>query len=213
MSAQDDEVPGHDLPSGDEPGARNTPRAEGEGTVDLGDRTGGGAPGSNQSKTEPMPPTPAHDDPDAAPDPGTVEAPDLESMNVGVSDAQRPSHPSAGPAGDPAASGLPDLGTTPTATAPSGENLGTPRGDGLAVREQQTTGSAFRQSGSNGVEGDEEQVETDMDVSAARTNVVGTPGTRRGAGDAAGVPVVSEEISPGTSQESSVVQGVRTPEQ
>ncbi|MCA1711142.1 MAG: hypothetical protein LC789_05690, partial [Actinobacteria bacterium] len=167
---------------------------------------------SNQSKTEPMPPTQGHEDPDAAPEPATVETPDLGSMNVGARDPQAPSHPAAGPAGDPAASGLPSLGTTPAATEPSAENLGTPTGDGLAKRGRETSGNAFRQTGSNGVEGDEEQVETDVDVSAARTNPVGAPGTDRGAGNAQGVPVVSEEVSPGTSQESSVAQGARTPE-
>ena len=40
---------------------------------------------ANQGKTEPMPPTGAHDDPDAAPGPSTVERPDLDSMNVDAS--------------------------------------------------------------------------------------------------------------------------------
>ncbi|MCU1672158.1 MAG: hypothetical protein JWN77_271 [Frankiales bacterium] len=207
-----DGLPGNRPPSGDEAGAENTPAADGRDTVDLGDRTGAGSPGSNQSKPEPMPPTQGHDDPDAAEEPATVEAPDLGSMNVGASDPQAPSHASAGPAGDRADSGMPSLGTTPTSTQPGADNLGTPTGDGLAERERTTTGSAFRPAGSNGVAGDEEELETDVDTSAARTNPIGTPGTARGAGDAQGVPVVSEEISPGTSQESSVAQGARTPE-
>jgi hypothetical protein len=58
-----------------------------------------GMPGSaaaNQSKTESMPPTQGHADPDAAPEPTTVERPDHDSMNVGATDPQSPSHAAAG---------------------------------------------------------------------------------------------------------------------
>ena len=141
---------------------------------------------ANQGKTEPMPPTSGHDDPDAAPEPSTVEEPDLESMNVGARDPQAPSHPAAG-----------------AAPISPGE---------AAPLPQVATGAAFRAPGSQGVEGADEQLETAVDVSAARTNVVGTPGTAAGPGDASSVPVVSEEASPGTSEDSAVAQGSRTPQ-
>jgi hypothetical protein len=163
---------------------------------------------ANQGKTEPMPPTSGHGDPDAAPGPATVEEPDLASMSVGEGDPQAPSHPAAGPAGDPAHSGI-SADETPTGGPASPSLLAGPTG--AAPRPQATTGTAFRQAGSNGTEGAEEQVDTAMDVSAARTNPVGTPGTAAGPGDASSVPVVSEEASPGTSENSAVAQGSRTP--
>jgi hypothetical protein len=141
---------------------------------------------ANQGKTEPMPPTAGHSDPDSAPAPATVEEPDLDSMSVGARDPQAPSHPAA--AGVRAAS--------PTEAAP---------------RPQVASGTAFRAPGSVGVEGADEQIDTAMETSAARTNVAGTPGTAAGTGDAQSVPVGSEEASPGTSEQSSVAQGSRTP--
>ena len=143
---------------------------------------------ANQGKTEPMPPTGAHDDPDAAPGPSTVERPDLDSMNVGAADPQAPSHPSA--AGFTEA-----LDTGPSA-------------DGTA---QGSTGMAFRAPGSDGEQPASEQIDTDAALSAARTNPVGTAGTASGPGDAASVPVVSEDSSPGTSEDSAEAQGSRTP--
>jgi hypothetical protein len=163
---------------------------------------------ANQGKTEPMPPTSGHADPDAAPEPSTVEEPDLDSMTVGARDPQAPSHAAAGPAGDRANAGIP-AEQTPTADAPSAAVLAGPTG--AAPRPQATTGTAFRAPGSTGVEGAEEQIETAVDTSAARTNVVGTPGTAAGPGDAKSVPVVSEDASAGTSEESAVAQGARTP--
>jgi hypothetical protein len=147
---------------------------------------------ANQAKTEPMPPTGAHDDPDAAPRPTTVERPDLDSMNVGASDPQAPSHPAAGhnPAGF----------TEVVRTEPAAE--GTAQG---------STGMAFRAPGSDGEQPAAEQIDTDVQLSAARTNPVGTTGAASGPGDAAGVPVVSEESSPGTSEDSAEAQGSRTP--
>ena len=147
---------------------------------------------ANQGKTEPMPPTGAHDDPDAAPEPSTVERPDLDSRNVGAADPQAPSHPSAGdhPAGFTEA-----VDTGPAA-------------DGTA---QGSTGMAFRAPGSDGDQPASEQIDTDVALSAARTNPVGTAGTASGPGDAASVPVVSEESSPGTSEDSAEAQGSRTP--
>ena len=192
MSSQDDAVPGDRAPQGDEPGAGSTPRADGDAVVDLGDRTDDGAPAANQSKTEPMPPSPSHGDPDAAPAPATVEVPDLESMNVGAGDPQAPSHPAAT---EMSRSGS---GIAATETPVGGADLSTP-------------GTAFRAPGSMGAAGADEQVETDVELSAARTDVAGNPGTPSGAGDASSVPVVSEEPSPGTSQESAQAQGSRTP--
>ena len=201
MSSQDDVVPGDRVPTGNEPGADSTPAADGEGVVDVGDRTAGGSPAANQAKTEPMPPTAAHDDPDEA-EPATADVPDLGSMNVGAADPQAPSHPAAAPAGDRAGGGLP-------VEAPA---AGPEQRDAVATAPQDTSGSAYRAPGSDGVPGAGETVETDVETSAARTDVAGSPHTESGAGDAAGVPVVSEERSPGTSQESSAVQGARTPE-
>ena len=210
MSAQDDVVPGEQLPTGNEPGADSTPADDGQGVVRVGDRTEGGAPAANQSKTEPMPPTTGHNDPDAAPQPATVEAPDLDSMNVGAADPQAPSHPSAADAGDRSGSGIASAGTPSTADA-AGPALGTPTGVGLAGGDQHTSGSAFRAPGSHGTEGLGEQIETDVEASAAETTPSGTAGAPSGSGDAASVPVVSEDASPGTSQESPQTHGARTP--
>ena len=70
------------------------------------DREMPGSHAANQTKTESMPPTQGHADPDAAPAPSSVETPDLEAMNVGAADPQAPSHPSAGEPGDPTHSGV-----------------------------------------------------------------------------------------------------------
>jgi hypothetical protein len=107
-------------------------------------------------------------------------------MSVGARDPQAPSHPAAGP----------------------GAPTGVPEG---APRPEVASGAAFRAPGSIGVEGADEQLETAVDISAARTDVAGTPGTATGPGDASSVPVVSEEASPGTSEDSAVAQGSRTP--
>ncbi|TAL25764.1 MAG: hypothetical protein EPN99_01160 [Frankiales bacterium] len=65
----------------------NTPEDEsGTGPVTLGDRTSPeGSPGSNQAKTEPMPPSGSHQEP--------LVPPELGDMNVGAGDPQAPSHP------------------------------------------------------------------------------------------------------------------------
>jgi hypothetical protein len=153
----------------------------------------GGSRAANQGKTEPMPPTGAHDDPVAAPGPTTVERPDLDSMNVGAADPQAPSHPSAG------------------AVAGAGFTEPEPTTRGASGPAQGSTGMAFRAPGSDGSGPDGEQIDTDVERSAARTNVVGAAGTPSGPGDAAGVPVVSDQPSPGTSQDSGQAQGSRTP--
>jgi hypothetical protein len=132
-----------------------------------------GSPAANQGKTEPMPPTQGHGDPDAAPDPTTVERPKPDGMTVGAADPQAPSHDGAA-----GATAQPSLSGTPSEQNPvlSGE------------------------------------LETDMERSAQNTSVVGTSGTTSGPGDGRGVPVTSDEAAPGTSQDSAVAQGSRTPE-
>lgn len=155
---------------------------------------------ANQGKTESMPPAQGHADPDAAPRPRTVERPDLGSMNVGAGDPQAPSHPaiggpdargvSAGPGGQPPVLGGHQPG-----------DLGPEPG-----------GRAQRAPGSDGVPAASEQIETDVARSAANTDPAGTPGTAAGPGDAAGVPVVSEQAAPGTGEQSAVAQGSRTPQ-
>jgi hypothetical protein len=148
-----------------------------------------GSQAANQHKTEPMPPTQGHGDPDAAPEPSRVSEPELETMNVAADDPQAPS--ADGAAG---ATAQPSLSDVPAEQIP--------------VR----VGEGFRQPGSLGSTGPDEQIETDVERSAANTTPAGTPGTDSGPGDAAGVPVVSAYPAAGTSEESPAVQGVRTPQ-
>ncbi|MCW2572124.1 MAG: hypothetical protein JWO88_2182 [Frankiales bacterium] len=142
---------------------------------------------ANQSKTESMPPTQAHADPDAAPGPTTVAVPDLDSMNVGATDPQSPSHRAA------AAPPVPASRHVQTATS------------------SDAAGAVYRAPGSLGTTGPDEQIDTDVQRSAQNTNVTGTPGAGSGPGDAAGVPVSSDDAAPGSSQASAVAQGSRTP--
>ena len=153
-----------------------------------------GHPGSdaaNQSKTEAMPPTQGHADPDAAREPTRVETPDLESMNVGAGDPQAPNHDGAA-----GATAQPSLTGTPAEE----RSL------------QDMPGVGYRQPGSLGSTGPDEQIDTDVERSAANTTPAGTTGTDSGPGDAAGVPVVSAYPAEGTSETSGVVQGTRTPQ-
>lgn len=65
-----------------------------------------GMPGSraaNQSKTESIPPTQAHPQPDAGPEPTLPDLPELSEMSVGAADPQAPSHPAASSGETPAA--------------------------------------------------------------------------------------------------------------
>ena len=180
-----------DHPHGTEPGAGSTPAADGAGVVDSDDRTGTGAPAANQSKTEPMPPG-AGDE--GAPAQAEPKLPDLDSMNVGAADPQAPNHAAAGATADRAGAGMEPV--------PGGE-VPAPTGTGAP--------EAFRAPGSNGSEGGSEQIDTDVEASAARTDPVGAGGADSGTGDAAGVPVVSEDAAAGTSQDSAETQGTRTP--
>lgn len=173
---------------------------------------------ANQGKTEPMPPTSGHADPDAAPEPTAVERPDLESMNVGARDPQAPSHAAAGGHADRGASGVPTLDTPvlgghePGDVTPEpGPSSATGRDVGPELPVSGTDGRAQRAPGSDGRPAESEQIETDVERSAQNSNVNGTPGTAFGPGDAGGVPVTSDEPAPGTSQDSAVAQGPRTP--
>ena len=177
-----------------------------------------GSHAANQSKTESMPPSQGHADPDAAPAPATVEVPSLDSISVGAGDPQAPSHAAAGDRGDRGASGVPaleapvikdDQPVHQLPTAPAGATTG--RTDGLEQPAQGTDGQAHRTPGSLGATGDDEQIDTDVARSAANTNVTGTPETASGPGDSQGVPAVSGQAAPGTSEESAVAEGSRTP--
>ncbi|MCU1590497.1 MAG: hypothetical protein JWP11_1753 [Frankiales bacterium] len=78
-----------------------------------------GSHAANQSKTESMPPTEGHADPDAAPDPTTVQTPDLEGMNAG--------------AGDPQAARVDGAEGTPDSSGAPGEAWGVPVTSGDAA--------------------------------------------------------------------------------
>lgn len=107
----------------------NTPEDEsGTGPVTLGDRTSSeGSPGSNQAKTEPMPPSGSHQEP--------LVPPELGDMNVGAGDPQAPSHPAltspvAAQPSTPAARPSTPAGTAQRApgslgSTPSGETVET----------------------------------------------------------------------------------------
>jgi hypothetical protein len=112
-----------------------------------------------------------------------LEPPTLDEMTVGASDPQRPSLPTA----------------APTAA----------RGSGREVPVDDSAGEAHRAPGLQGTTPPGEQVETDVEASAAE--MVRDTGRPSGAGDVHGVPVPSETASPGTSEESGVVQGARLP--
>jgi hypothetical protein len=150
-----------------------------------------GQPGShaaNQPKTEPMPPTQGHADPDAAAEPSRVEEPDLAAMNVGVNDPQAPSRDGAA-----GATAQPSLSDVPAEqSAPLSE------------------GVAYRAPGSMGGTGSDEQIETDVARSAQNATPVGT-GPDGGTGDAAGVPTTAAYPAAGSSEESPVAQGTRSP--
>jgi hypothetical protein len=149
-----------------------------------------GSHAANQDKTEPMPPTQGHADPEAAAEPSRVETPDLASMNVGVNDPQAPSRDGAA-----GATAQPSLSDVPAEQS--------------AARSE---GVAYRAPGSMGGTGADEQIETDVARSAHNATPAGTPGAASGPGDAADVPVVSAYPAEGTSEESPIAQGSRTPQ-
>ena len=107
----------------------NTPEDEsGTGPVTIDDRTSSeGSPGSNQARTEPMPPSGSHQEP--------LVPPELGDMNVGAADPQAPSHPAlttplAAPTAAPVAEPSTPAGTAQRApgslgSTPSGESVET----------------------------------------------------------------------------------------
>ncbi|MFP5218677.1 MAG: hypothetical protein ACLGIG_02915 [Actinomycetes bacterium] len=184
--------------------------------VDLGDRTApgdsgtgySGSPVGNQGKSEPMPSTPGHRDPNAP-----LTPPTLDEMNVGADDPQRPSFGSTPPASG-AVSAPGDLsgpGAAPYETRPSVDGTsptGTDRGPEVPLSS--TPGESHRAPGLQGTPSPAERVETDVEESAgAMARDTGRPA---GSGDPQGVPAVGTTPSDGTSEEHGVVQGARIPQ-
>jgi len=188
---------------------------EGRGPVGLEDRTGSGgqaSPDTNQGKAEPMPSTPGDPDPNAA-----LPAPELGEMNIGANDPQLPSHPAARDrdvslAGGTLYGGPVNAGVVPAEDRPVMDPDSTtklPEGPERPV--QQSAGTAQRQPGSLGVSPEEQ--ETDVDAGAARM-VPGAPPASSAPpvpepGDAQSVIVPHDLPAPGTSEEQSIVHGVR----
>jgi hypothetical protein len=202
--------------------APNTPEDEtGDGPVTIEDRVepgGEGSPGTNQGKTEPMSPSGYHSEP--------MAPPDLEGMNVGAADPQRPRHPAAvgepsgGYTGEPVGqepTGLSGPGATPDAMRPTIDTTtSTGRAPGPEMPVQQdTTGVAHRVPGLQGSTPDGESVETDVSAGAARMGPQApdsTAGKAPGQGGDAGVPSSGSSPAQGTSEEHRVVAGVKLPE-
>jgi len=138
----DASMPGNDLPHGDEPGAGSTPNDDGEGTVGLADRLDDGAPAANQGKVEPVPPTPAHTDPEASSGGLTAEGLDLDAMSMGSAAGQLPSHPEGGTRPDHTSTAVEEVaesGTAQRAPASQGvspEPIGTDRAASAAAMSQ-----------------------------------------------------------------------------
>ena len=176
-------VPGHDVPTGEQPGAGSTPADEGDGTVGLADRTAGGAPAANQTKVEPVPPTPGHTAPDVAS--GPVGGLDPDELRIGAADPQAPSHPAGGR--------RPDHGSSY---------------DEAVVED----GTAQRARGSQGVPAEPIGSDHDAAAVRMRP-AEDTSTSFTSAGDARGVPVAAQDAAEGTSETASSVQGVRTPQE
>jgi hypothetical protein len=191
--------------------------------VTLSDRTepgGQGSPDTNQGKTEPLRPTTEHPEP--------MGAPDLSSMNIGAADPQVPRHPAAlgsstsgtGSYADEPAGVEPTRmsghGTSPEAARPSVDTTtSTGRAPGPEQPVQATTGTAQRAPGSLGETPDGEAVGTDVQAGASRMGpraVDSRDGLSPGQGDDQSVPSSGTASAPGTSQEQSIVSGIRLPE-
>jgi len=213
------------LPRDSEPGGESTQLdTEGDGPVGLEDRTRTdekGSPATNQAKAEPIAPTPGHRDPNAP-----LTPPPLDSMTVGADDPQRPSlglpatgtasSAAAGPGDGPgnAPRDLSGSGTVPADDRPlvdATTSTGTDRGPENPVSA--SPGRSHRAPGLMGQESPAEQVDTDVEDSAAAMvrDTGRPPHPDEGGGDVAGVPVPSETPAPGTSGEHGVVQGARIP--
>ena len=227
----DDQTPPQQQPRDDEPGGESTPLdTEGAGPVGLQDRTrqrgaGGddtGAPATNQAKTEPIPATPGQPDPSAP-----LEPPALGQMNVGAADPQSPRLPAAvggaapdGPHGgstESAATHLGGPGTVPAEDRPvpaAGVSTGAgagPEGP-TSASTRPGAGSAHKAPGLVGRTGSDEAVETDVETSATGMGpATGTASAQDEPGDAQGVPALSHQAAPGTSEQHGVVRGARTP--
>lgn len=200
----------------DEPGSVSSQLdVEGRGPVTLDERTkpgGQASPDTNQGKAEPMPATPGEPDPSAE-----FEPPSLDEMNVGGSDAQVPSHPGARLRDAPVATHHAprvEAGVAPDQDRGSSDPDSTTKlPEGPERPAQATEGTAQRAPGSQGVS--PEQQETDVQTGAANMRPGGGPDARPApvqAGDSRPVPVPHEDPMPGTSEESAIAQGVRTPE-
>ena len=178
-----------------EPGAASQP--EGDGPVELSDRTepgGQGSPDTNQASAEPMSPTPDHPQPAAVPT--------LAEMNVGSGDPQSPSHP-AGLAPAP-------VGADSSAQGPPGS------GGTTDAEPQVTSGIAQRVPGSAGRAPAGEDFGVDLAAGAANTGLGGGPGHRVGPtdghGDTGPSPATGDAPLEGSSEELQVVTGVRLPD-
>jgi hypothetical protein len=213
-----------DPPRGDEPGASTTPSDDGRGTIGLGDRIGGAAPDTNQGKAEPMPPTPGHGDP-AGTGPHTTPpaVPELGEMGAGMAMAQVASPtvlstPHAGGGGTPDDGGLHGgrPGTGPAEDRPAvGPSVSTATDSGPGTPQPQATGTSSRAPDQQGVTPDGESVDSDLEVGAARMAPGGGPDATAPPvaypGDSQGVNVPHELPMEGTSEEQSVVHGVKDP--
>ena len=174
----------------DQPGGASQP--EGDGPVELSDRTepgGRGSPDTNQARTEPMSPTPDHPEPAAAPT--------LAEMNVGSADPQSPSHPAAAsPAAGPAGSPPQEL-------------------SGRDSSDDPESGTAQRAPGSLGDSPDGEAFGVDLAAGASRMSPTGGPGDRpgrsAGQGDPSPSPAAGDAPLEGSSEEQQVVTGARLP--
>ncbi|HWH30332.1 MAG TPA: hypothetical protein VNU26_15500 [Mycobacteriales bacterium] len=206
---------GPDGPDERPPAERGSDGPGSDGPVDLGDRTAPGASGTgysgsptgNQGKTEPMPSTPGHRDPNAP-----LTPPTLDEMTVGADDPQRPSFggsaPTAGAVSAP--DHLSGPGAAPYASRPQADGTsptGTDRGPEVPLSS--TPGESHRAPGLQGAASPAERVDTDVERSAgAMARDTGRPA---GPGDPRGVPSVGTTPSGGTSEEHGVVQGARIP--
>ena len=219
----DDIAPGSDQspPNPGQPGAGSVPTGSDGGDTGAGRRVDGGPPepASNQAKTEPVPPTGAHAAPDAAqqsdpddvPDEaGTLSSMDPQSARVGGL-LPPVTAPSDGPTARPSS-----IGSDPVAEKPAHDVHAGPGGTGSGHERpaQHTEGDAHRAPGSLG--STPEPIETDLDTSAARVQPgsppESVPPADDGAGDTAGVSMPGmNTAAAGTSEESSVVEGARTP--
>lgn len=187
-----------DVPQAEEPGRANSPDAPG-GPPDVTERVAPGAPppASNQARDESEPT--ARDATGAA---GTLASADPQSPQA----VPRSDGDSATPGAAPGAPGM-----TPAAARP-GVDLGSGRGGAGRPISDAAGGHASR------VPGQQETRQSPLDpvaeLDAARTAPGAppqsvAPGTSA-PGNAQGVSVPAAESAPGTSQQSNIVEGIRS---